>query len=442
MEVKYGVFIMRPKRFRLIDDQNNNKATHYLFRYPAKFHPPIARSLIEAHTEEGDIVLDPFCGSGTLSVEAALLGRSSIGIDIDPVAVFVSKVKTRRLDLNRLFKAWSSTKTLLHEMSRPSAEYTRRQFVDISPNTLKRLIRKEQLWVPDIPKIEHWFRNYVIVDLARILKTIESLDIPRAHVDFLRLCFAASIRNSSNADPVPVSGLEVTRHMRQKDREGRIVNPYQIFGRIVERNLSALDEFCAQSSPKVFSQFFQADATEFTEHFVVNADAVITSPPYHSAVDYYRRHTLEMYWLRHTKDHARRLDLLPRYIGRSRVRVGHNFVSENELMTRQVRAWERKLRGECETRANAFKHYVVAMQKTFEQIAGVLVRSAPAIFVVGHSRWGHESISTSKLFTEIASPWFDLKERYWYPIKNRYMSYSRHNGANIDREHVLVFKRT
>jgi hypothetical protein len=35
-----------------------------------------------------------------------------------------------------------------------------------------------------------------------------------------------------------------------------------------------------------------------------------------------------------------------------------------------------------------------------------------------------------------------LEQEYWYPVKNRHMSYGRRNGANIDREYVLVFRRT
>jgi hypothetical protein len=38
-------------------------------------------------------------------------------------------------------------------------------------------------------------------------------------------------------------------------------------------------------------------------------------------------------------------------------------------------------------------------------------------------------------------PWFDAVDYYSYPVRNRYMSYSRHNGATIDREYVLVFSR-
>src|SRR5437870_399960 len=87
--------------------KNQSKFTHYLFRFPAKFHPPVARCLIERYSREGDVVLDPFCGSGTLLVEALLSGRDAIGVDIDPVAAFISRVKSTPIDpaeLERAFK--------------------------------------------------------------------------------------------------------------------------------------------------------------------------------------------------------------------------------------------------------------------------------------------------------------------------------------------------
>src|SRR5690242_10018192 len=93
--------------------------THYLFRYPAKLHPPDARALLERHTKPGDRVLDCFCGSGTLLVEAAVSGRSAVGSDVDPVAAFVSRVKATPLDVARLRRLWTGLEERLgrHERS-------------------------------------------------------------------------------------------------------------------------------------------------------------------------------------------------------------------------------------------------------------------------------------------------------------------------------------
>jgi DNA modification methylase len=49
--------------------------------------------------KEGDLVLDPFLGSGTTALESQVLGINSIGIDVSPVCVLISKVKTQSIDV-------------------------------------------------------------------------------------------------------------------------------------------------------------------------------------------------------------------------------------------------------------------------------------------------------------------------------------------------------
>ena len=47
--------------------------THNFYRYPARFSPKLVRAAIEAFTEPGDLVLDPFVGGGTTLVEAMVV---------------------------------------------------------------------------------------------------------------------------------------------------------------------------------------------------------------------------------------------------------------------------------------------------------------------------------------------------------------------------------
>jgi hypothetical protein len=68
--------------------------THNFYRYPARFSPKFVRAAIEALSEPGDFVLDPFMGGGTTLVEALVLGRNAIGADISSLATFISEVKT------------------------------------------------------------------------------------------------------------------------------------------------------------------------------------------------------------------------------------------------------------------------------------------------------------------------------------------------------------
>ena len=72
-------------------------ATHQFYRYPARFSPKFVRTVIDIFTQEGDLVLDPFVGGGTTAVEALRTNRRFIGTDINELAVFVSKVKSRVL---------------------------------------------------------------------------------------------------------------------------------------------------------------------------------------------------------------------------------------------------------------------------------------------------------------------------------------------------------
>lgn len=67
--------------------------THGFYRYPARFSPRFTRATIEAFTRPGDVVYDPFMGSGTTLVEATALGRKAIGSDINSLGVFLSRVR-------------------------------------------------------------------------------------------------------------------------------------------------------------------------------------------------------------------------------------------------------------------------------------------------------------------------------------------------------------
>jgi modification methylase len=53
-------------------------------RHPAKMLPALARRAIETYSDPGELVLDPMCGIGTTLVEACLLGRRAIGVELEP----------------------------------------------------------------------------------------------------------------------------------------------------------------------------------------------------------------------------------------------------------------------------------------------------------------------------------------------------------------------
>jgi len=66
--------------------QRGNWATHKA-DYRGNFAPQVPRNLIEMYSQNGDSILDPMVGAGTTLVEAKLLARHALGIDINPDAV-------------------------------------------------------------------------------------------------------------------------------------------------------------------------------------------------------------------------------------------------------------------------------------------------------------------------------------------------------------------
>lgn len=425
------------ERIEIPPATNGHDLTHGLFRYPAKFHPPVVGHLLRRYTHPGETILDPFCGSGTLMVEASATGRLSVGTDVDPLAIAISRAKTRRYDIEVLDGLSAALHEALAPLERSPNEYELRMHEDLTELEYEQELG--DLWVPAIPRLHHWFRKYVSVDLAKIRHEIASMDADASSKDLFFLVFASILRNASNADPVPVSGLEVTSHMLKRDAEGRNVNPFALFRAKSKRTLRAIANSSSLLGSVPEPEVFMADATSLTVQSRI--DGVITSPPYHNAVDYYRRHQLEMFWLQLTESQADRLELLPRYIGKARIAHSNPALAVAWNPSPVALAWEAEIAKTSPSRARDFRAYLSSMGQVFGRLEELLPAGAPAIFVVGRSSWNGDSIPTDALFVELAHGAFSIEEHLTYPVKNRYMSYSRHNGASIDLEHVLVLRR-
>ena len=85
-------------------DESGTVPVHRWFRYREGFSPTILDKL-NGHRR----VFDPFCGCGTTLIEAKRRGVSAVGTDVNPLAVFVAKVKTRNYNANhgRDFESWA-----------------------------------------------------------------------------------------------------------------------------------------------------------------------------------------------------------------------------------------------------------------------------------------------------------------------------------------------
>ena len=80
------------------DRETAETLTHPFHTYPARLHPATARVLVEFVGEGAtrtQPIVDPFCGSGTVLVEARAAGLRAIGSDLNPLAVLVARARRR-----------------------------------------------------------------------------------------------------------------------------------------------------------------------------------------------------------------------------------------------------------------------------------------------------------------------------------------------------------
>jgi hypothetical protein len=78
----------------------NQYLTHWIYPYKGKYHPQMIRALLNViGARKGDMILDPFIGSGTTALECQLLGIDCVGLDVSQVCILISRVKTESHDV-------------------------------------------------------------------------------------------------------------------------------------------------------------------------------------------------------------------------------------------------------------------------------------------------------------------------------------------------------
>src|SRR3989344_5005929 len=83
---------------------------YLMHKYWARKPHNVVSEYIQNYTKEGDIVLDPFCGSGPTPIEAIKLGRKGIGVDLNPISTFVTRMTAMPVDINFIKKTFEEIK--------------------------------------------------------------------------------------------------------------------------------------------------------------------------------------------------------------------------------------------------------------------------------------------------------------------------------------------
>ena len=95
-----------------VNDQSRVRGyTHRFYTYPAGFSPVFVEAAIKSLSKKNDLILDPFVGGGTTLIEALRSDRKVIGIDLNPIATFVTKVKSTKISKKNYdnIEKWADT---------------------------------------------------------------------------------------------------------------------------------------------------------------------------------------------------------------------------------------------------------------------------------------------------------------------------------------------
>lgn len=240
-------------------NSTSRSAIEGLHPYPAKFIGEIPRALLEIlPVPSGTVVLDPFCGSGTTLVECQRKGLPSVGIDLNPIACLMARVKTQPI-ADDLDSSISAVVLGAKSTSQPR--------------------------IPQIPNLDHWFKPEVQHALAALTGAIAVA--PETHREILRLAISSIV--------VRVSNQESDTRYAAINKDVTADQVFSSFSKAARRVGDVLGSRDYELSP---AQVCEGDTLAFPATAVRHpVGIVITSPPYPNAYEYWLYHKYRMWWL-------------------------------------------------------------------------------------------------------------------------------------------------
>ncbi|WP_277989733.1 DNA methyltransferase [Pseudomonas putida] len=375
-----------------------NSGIHSLHWYPATYVAAIPGTLISVFTKKGDLVLDPFNGSGTSGVEAIRLGRNFIGMDTNPVALLMSQAKLYFPDQLKL-----------------------KQCLEIIITEVEKFFVVSEAPVhPRHDELSAWYHADTYRTLNRILSAILGLDDENIRRCYLAV-FSGILKNTSSqkrhwgwvCDNVKPKPFEVIF----KDALSIFINAAEEYINTIVQSHSLVQvhsENETRNITRTRSKLVHGDCVDsmgqLPDEYV---DFIVTSPPYYGVADYIKSQRLSYLWF--DKDE----------------------LASDQLGFRdfeRLRKYESGARSN-RTRKNSHELYMSFISSFFTQAYRTLKTNCCMALVVGES--GSRASTTSELIAAAESKGFELSLRKERDIK----SSRRRLMASVKCEDILIFKK-
>lgn len=272
---------------------------HCWFKYREGFSHALIEELIKRSAiDKSEYVADPFCGSGTTVIEAALQGYSGLGIDINPMSAFISSVKCTSYsdnDISRIQSLYQQLSELIGKIV-VSNEY-RQQYADV----------------------EKFFSKNNFEELIKVKMFVDSItDNDKVH-DFYKCAYICIIEEVSDRKR-DGNGL--------KTQASTVNDVVEFFGRKVSVMLSDITTYRIPAD--VVAILDMGNAMTLSETINKNQEkmngtlgAIMYSPPYANSFDYFESYKMEVI----LADYAINMQ----DIGQYRQQAVESFVGRNDL---------------------------------------------------------------------------------------------------------------
>lgn len=419
----------------MLEINGQDRFSHLIHPYPAKLlcHIPYFFLRTEYFCPSKGTVLDPFCGTGTVLLEANLSGRNAIGADANPLAVLISRVKTTYLPPEPLMN------TLEHLLNQ-----SKRSRYHINKDT---------------SSIERWFSTSTIKQLGKLERCIGQIEDERIK-EFFTLCLSCVVKKVSFCDPrvsVPVQ-LNPLRFAKDSVRRNEIeskidalqsVDVYEKFKIVSNANINRISTIKEINESGVRTLITSKDARRLTQSLDSNdllpdesVDMILTSPPYAGAQKYIRSSWLNLYWMG-LKEQKQRSYLHDKNIGRENY---HAELYKNRIET-GIEAADTVLQALYEDgkneRAYIVGNYLNEMKIALDESLRVLKKGGYMVIVIGNNTvCGRPFDTQDYLSTYLLQKGMHLQFKLVDDIKSYGLMTKRNKTASlITCEWVLVFRK-
>ena len=450
-------------------DDDVREYTHGIHNYPAMMVCPISRNIIRIVKEihNVDTLFDPFMGSGTVLVEGMLAGiRNIYGNDINPLALFLSKVKTTRLDMSKLQKA---ARELYDQIDSAYNQYSlqidgvdevmrcvynldltaKNGWGDEAPKYLRKYVQDNylEIEIPDFKNIGYWFKPRVILLLSLIKSEINKITDKDIR-DFVFAAFSETIRFVSNRR----NGEFKMFRMPTNKVETFGPNVIKEFTAILNRNIekmNSFDEACVEIGSDSAVSIFDNNAASLSDVPNGSVDLVITSPPYgdsRTTVAYGEYSRLSLQWLDiFNLSEKEIMGIDKSLMGGNKFRNGFEFTVPSDTLRMSLE----KIKDTDLERAGDVYSFYLDLSKAIASISDKTRSGGYQFWVVGNRTVKGELLQTDKIIAEIAHE-HDLEHIYTIdrniinkvmPSLNSPTNETGVKASTMTNVHILVLRK-